>query len=649
MYGRFCTGNSWGRQTTLPMPAPKWHFRRKQAGAVARDPISSEFFAAESVENAARAVIREAIQNSLDARAARGTAADIHIRLGVGPDALLPSQVAPFVSDAWPHLNASRNGLQDPPAVREKCPYLVVEDFGTRGLEGDVRAWQPERGASFYAFFRAEAFSDKAGDDRGRWGVGKLVFPRASRASMFFGYTVQASTKRALLMGRLILRHHDVDGKVYVPDAMFGNLEQIADDPEFVVPATSQPSLDEFLRTFKLRRGSEPGLSVVVPWLAEEEDYGTEQLVQAVVEEYLVPIIRGRLVVTVSSGADAERIDRSYLLRNPSGTFTENVAGLIRLAKFAADEPNPPTRTEPADQSNATHWPDQAFDDVTAKSLAERLEAGEPIAVEVPLRVSEKRGASRPASLRVYMTQADTADGVPPLFVRDEITVTDVRASKVPGIISLVTIDDNPLATLLGDAENPAHTDWRPNTRGFKDKYLYAKSYLNFVKDAPLALFRSIFAGEREDDAFALASFFPDNGAERSARGASSGEKRKGEDRKKVGKITRKPKRYACRNVQGGFEVVHASSEARMPSALRISAAYDVRRGDPFRRYERFDFDLSGSDIDVVVEGVRVLEKSLNTMVVEPTQEEFRVRVTGFDARRDLAVRVTAVEDHNGD
>ena len=47
--------------------APGWRFRRMQAGEMNIDPIEAEFFSTETLDSLADALVREAIQNALDA------------------------------------------------------------------------------------------------------------------------------------------------------------------------------------------------------------------------------------------------------------------------------------------------------------------------------------------------------------------------------------------------------------------------------------------------------------------------------------------------------------------------------------------------------------------------------------------------------
>ena len=72
--------------------------------------------------------------------------------------------------------------------------------------------------------------------------------------------------------------------------------------------------------------------------------------------------------------------------------------------------------------------------------------------------------------------------------------------------------------------------------------------------------------------------------------------------------------------------------------------AYDVRRGNPFKQYERFDFDLGESSWPVSVRGCNILKREKNIIEIEITSLDFEMTVTGFDHNRDLVVKVMEVQ-----
>lgn len=203
----------------------RWHFNEMRPCDKAREPIQGEFFAADAIHNPGEALVREGIQNSLDARC-NGQKVMVRIRVCGTEHAVRQEAVASFLDGLEEHVKAPGNGLRDIPDDKEDCPTLVFEDFGTRGLLGDPAEWKPAAGSGnhFYHFFRAEGRSDKCQKDIGRWGVGKQVFPRASRINAVFGLTVRSDDRRKLLMGMAVLKSHDLNGVRYGPDGWFGHL-----------------------------------------------------------------------------------------------------------------------------------------------------------------------------------------------------------------------------------------------------------------------------------------------------------------------------------------------------------------------------------------------------------------------------------------
>jgi hypothetical protein len=159
-----------------------------------RDSANDAFFTAESLENLSEALVREGIQNSLDAaRRDAGGIREVKVRICIVPKA--SAEVMSFLRDNF--SSAKRNfecGLPDLPNLNElfaqDSGYLVLEDFGTRGLTGDVDEWRLDHAEqnAFFSFFRAEGRSSKSGESLGRWGIGKQVFPTASWLHAVFGF-----------------------------------------------------------------------------------------------------------------------------------------------------------------------------------------------------------------------------------------------------------------------------------------------------------------------------------------------------------------------------------------------------------------------------------------------------------------------------
>jgi hypothetical protein len=151
-----------------------WTFTLKDKSEKNRDPVSGEFFASDAIKNAGEALIREAIQNSLDARPDRPNGqAQVRIYVSGSAKALPPSAHQKWFGSAWSHYLAPKNGLRPGKATRDKkCGFLVFEDFGTTGLTGNWEQTDVIEGGknAFFYFFRAEGATEKSADQLGRWG-----------------------------------------------------------------------------------------------------------------------------------------------------------------------------------------------------------------------------------------------------------------------------------------------------------------------------------------------------------------------------------------------------------------------------------------------------------------------------------------------
>ena len=250
---------------------PCWHFNLRRPCERMRDSANDAFFTAESLENLSEALVREAIQNSLDAaqRDASGVR-QVTVRIRFVPNA--PREVRQFLAGQFHSAKQNfERGLSRPSLdalFDEYCGYVVFEDFGTKGLTGDINEWRLERAQrnAFFSFFRAEGQSAKTGESLGRWGIGKQVFPTASRLHAMLGVTVRSDAPARVLMGSAVVRTHSIGEQDYQPDGWFGWRES---ENEPVMPVIDAQSIEAFAEVFGLERGTAPGLSIVVPSVDE--------------------------------------------------------------------------------------------------------------------------------------------------------------------------------------------------------------------------------------------------------------------------------------------------------------------------------------------------------------------------------------------
>ena len=225
-----------------------WHFSKVNPRFKNREATQGEFFANDTE---LRAFVREAVQNSLDARRP-GFNGPVSIRIFVSGDksSLSPETSKRYFKGGWDHFQAEGNGLREVPGRDEPCRFITYEDSGTTGLTGDIDQYHEVADVRnpFYYFFRAEGQSNKLETGRGRWGLGKFVFPRSSRIRTFFAVTVRHDDGQRLLVGQSILRSHHVESKSYTPDGWFG---EKPDKNEASLPVSDQDFIEQFEEDLK--------------------------------------------------------------------------------------------------------------------------------------------------------------------------------------------------------------------------------------------------------------------------------------------------------------------------------------------------------------------------------------------------------------
>ncbi len=623
-----------------------WQFRIKPRNEKIRDPIQGAFFTTEAVAGPAQALVREAIQNSLDARNGDGP---VRVRFWLSADehALTAEDVSRLFEGTWEHYAAEGNGLHAAPEPQSSCSYLVVEDFGTNGLTGDPSQADPEPGVKnpFFLFFRAEGLSAKAGTELGRWGVGKFVFPRSSLASTHFGVTVRADDSRHLLLGAVTLKTHRIGPVTYSPDALFGT----PDRDGFVLPFSERALLDDFSSTFNLSRIDQPGLSVVVPFLDTEITF--ESLLVAVARNWFIPLLTGDLEVTIESPGRRVVLDSSSLertLEEHAEAVGTGVIEYVRLARWGAGlaEADRLQLLMP-DPARAARWSADLVPDNVAAMIRQRLESRQAVAVRVPLTIRPKGKPPAETCLDIYLRPDRSGDGRP-LFVREGILVSDVRGARASEIRSLVLVDDRPLATLLGDSESPAHTEWQKDGLNFRDRYTYGKAVIGFVTSSVAELLGIVSRNAAEADPSLTVDFFSIEAPEASDPDeleTVDQTRRKPEDGDTTEvdhpEIEHRRQRVAVTRIAGGFTVASTEAAPTPPYLVELRCAYNVRSGNPLKKWVSEDFDLAAPPVQVTCDtpGVSVHSVKGNWLLLRVDAPSIRATVTGFDEARDLYVR----------
>ena len=675
---------------------PEWRFLEVRKGDKVRENVLSEFFNAESINNAGEALVREGIQNSLDA--VFDESKPVRVRIVYGGDSEDGRTMAPSLKDAGEffdglaeHLHAS--GFETPDEG-EPVKFIALEDFNTNGLCGDPSQWEkPDEHNPFFAFFRAEGWSQKE-DGAGRWGVGKFAFPSASRFRTHFGLTIPRNDRTPLLVGQSVLKHHKKGDKTHMPDGWFGEFDETlglpieGDDPQ------SRHLITRFSECFNLKRRDEPGLSVVVPFLDEDAtDYA--KLLAGVVKDYYLPILQEKLVVELKHGdAEAEKIDREWLLSDAVDAHADELGGAelkaeLKLANWFVEQrwdnelsPDIELAVAPKEGDGGPVWEDVQ---VTSSRKVESLTSGtgddddeqtrlrkearrlldmeQRLIARVSTHVFTKDSdasavKSDPAEFFVVLNRDDDVGGGPTFF-RHVLKVSDVRSRHPAGFRALVVVPAGPLGKLLGDAENPSHTSWSSRADTFVGKYKYGNNLIKLVRNSPYRFVSAIRGGDEfELDRVVLSGFF--GRVPTDVGGPSTDNTDEVDDKDNPEKpeqsdttdTTESLKTYVIEpDLAGGFSITsRQNEEVPAPESLSLRVAYDVSAGDPLKKHSRFDFDFRETGADMVSTiGCEYSVTGSNKLRFEEFENDFLIQVTGFDENRDLYISPRATNPEPAD
>lgn len=632
----------------------EWKFVEKLPNMKSREAMQGEFFANSSIDDETHALVREAIQNSLDAKI-KGADGPVRVRFKVaGSKPASKETMSRYIDgEAWKHFSANGNGLEAPSPKNKECNYLVYEDFNTTGLEGDITQSEMEEGVDnpFYFFMRAEGQSGKSDDDRGRWGVGKFVFPYSSAIRSLFALTVRHSDGHRYLAGQCILKSHKVGGQSFTPDGWFGEFQGEFD---FQLPTNSDEIVDRFTKDFGLdRKRNETGLSVMVPYTSPELSFN--RIAKNVINEYFFPILRGHLVVTVCDNDSALLIDEAYLQGDTESDVFELQADTLHMLNLAkkvlAVDAEEHISLEIPGSPGAPAWNNDRVTADLATEIRRAIAADSKMAsIRVPLYVREKQKSAVKSYFDIYLLKDESAESSVPLFVREGIRIPEARSRQIRGYRALVNIEHGAIANMLGDAENPAHTEWEKTSSKYKNKYDWGPSTIDFMRSSVAKLLQLLSQNDDEEDRNVLADIFfidlPDNDDD-IPDGARKKRKKKpgGKDIDPPPPIPKPAKRYyRLSKSSGGFTVRGPEEKLDTPREYSVRVAYDRSRGNPFKKYLITDFDISKSPIGVAGLKTDDLSESENRIRFRSDDGVFKLQVTGFDPNRDLIVDVQSKE-----
>ncbi|HCE45492.1 MAG TPA: hypothetical protein DET40_18280 [Lentisphaeria bacterium] len=640
----------------------EWKFNQITPEMTKVDPSHLEFFRSEALADVVDALVREDIQNRLDAKR-KGVVGPVKVRyyLSSDKDMLVHSKASVWLKGLDLHLNATKTLEElskDAIPLNVPMSYLTIEDFNTTGLKGDPAVTKdpegistPENRNDFYWFIRNVGRTGKKAGDRGRWGLGKIVYPASSGIRSFFCYSIQEKTFIPALIGRSVLAIHSIKGCEYQSEGYFANYP----DSEYkylAMPEVDKDVISDFINCFNIKRTvNEPGLSLVVPF--PEESITNGKLVYSVIVHYFWEILRGALEVEVSSKNEKVLISRETIsdVASKISWLPENeVKSTLHRIEFCRELRNIKTEEtavcfnllEP--QSYGNPLVSQLFSSPEElKKASELFRSGKIIVLKVPVSIRKrKEGKAISTSFLVYLQKDIDLDRPDETFIRDGLTIIGESYIREPGIRALVLAEDSVLTEFLGDAENPAHTKWLSTTKHFHKKYSPGNSLLDYIKRSAFRLANVLGKVENEvlenllNDIFGLPDPHDDNSITKELSN------RRGKSKPPLGPGPGPSKTRYLKTEKmlskTGFKISLLPEASKIPDRVSIRIAYELVAGNPFSAFHPADFDLTDDKGNVNVEmvGCEEILREPNKLLVNIREKAFTINITGFDPKRDL-------------
>ena len=540
------------------------------------------------------------------------------------------------------------------------CKFLIVEDFNTTGLLGDSRKDQltendvPSKN-SFHFFVWAEGSSAKIEGNRGRWGIGKIVFPRLSNIKTFFVLSRREMAeapckKNEVLIGMSTLRGHSLGGKNYQPDGWWASKSPNSEVP---TPVTSEV-VEEFKRDWNIQRKNENGLSILIPFVP---DFITKELIRdCVIRDYFIAIIQGLLEVEISDGDHTHKLNK-FNLRNECENLgaDERIANsktkseMLYLIDMVVDIEKTKTSDLVVTLANdfPNKWNSISLDPKVAENATNLLDAGKTIFCKVNVEVPLKIGKPSIDTFDVYIKKVlDSRTSA--IYSREGIVIPSANPTLIRDHLVLVIASNGALANLLADAEGPAHEKWSEKTDKFRTNYSINKGgqLLTFIRKSPSELIFKIRGSGSERDATAFSSFFPLPSSKNLGKTGES-EKKKGSGDRPVSPVVvvanRSIQLFQIDESPNGFSIKSVEDNPGLVGKkIHARVAYKVRSGDSFLKWQNEDFEIS--EKKPRLDGCILRGSRGNELILEITSRKFKAIWGQFDPIRDLDVKADFTE-----
>ncbi len=429
-------------------------------------------------------LVRETVQNSLDARISAENPVSVRFRVvdltGAHLKRFLKALDWNGLQDNLSAAPAGRGGRAIAAATKrvtdnETIRLLIIEDRGTRGLEGSELRISDTDPNPFCALVRDELYSDKSEESaQGSFGLGKSVLWAFSglKTVLFFSEPASPPEGRAghRFIGRASLPWHrtNADGECS-GDGWLGHAKDLSSPNRHADSVWGKAAAETARECHCERNTGEPGLSIVVVGFSEpgEEDPSAkdlaDQISAASMESFWPALVKGDLRIEIITEANDQVTGQLRVDPEQADGYRE--LGEL-LHSFTAGGLSEKQKLEPG--QSAIAWIDL---EVSARTLdVAHPECKARAAVLVRLLGEDE--AYPDVSDRIFRFRG------PGMIIRAEsrnnlsLAARPYLAAVLAGLACGEAENQHRAEAFLRAAEPPAHDRWVANTRKLKQEYV---------------------------------------------------------------------------------------------------------------------------------------------------------------------------------
>ncbi|MES0871283.1 hypothetical protein [Pseudovibrio sp. SCP19] len=631
----------------------------------------NEFF---NDQDASTALVREAVQNSLDAAHPTGEQVRVRFSLASYPwktlEPFLQTNQSKETVDS--HLSSDDLGKFADSFSGKELRCLVIEDEGTKGLIGETDKNNALSGSNFVGFWWNDGISGKGKGSSGSHGVGKTTLTRISGMSLFLAVTKRSDDDKRYLLGFVNLPYHRVKGESYLGYGRYGHSVQENGKDKFM-PIEENPDIEKFLSALSLKR-DEFGLSIFIPDVPNTVD--SHGLLLAVVRDYYWPILKGDLIVEVvdrhtgekttvcsdnltdviSFIADqGERLKRAVLDTEHRVAIAQEVLELRVGGNpnwFPGNQPLK-SQTDQGDTRGAVSK--GSFSNDNLERMFSAFEQGQLLGFSFSLNFKTRGGQEQTGMVEVFFKKNDYKLTDNAQFIRNQIIISR-QPSNIPdkSVACFLIAEDPVMSDYLKEAEEPAHTRWFLNR--FNEQKSFTSDWaLRFAMDLPAQMYRLLSREDEEENThenFADDIFSVTETADAGTKKNRSQNPKQTKKPENIPSVRKQPAIRVERDiVEPGFELLPVGNivelfeeeEITFPIQVSVKAAYVSALGKSrsWRDYSKIDFEFGKTiPINISPKGAaKIIKASKNTFTVELLQSDFCVSAKGFDGNRDLLIQ----------